>query len=353
MNVKSSSEPSHQSSKKGTTATQTMHRRIIALPKELNCEELQIFELPHSTNINSKPRIKLFCSDDKIYQIKRQTFSKGCAYNKARDASSEKYHYTSDFKPLKSGILTNGDDRRDGWLLEDGSFEFSTKYDLCFSLCGALYSKVISQDENEYQQKPLQLSEFELENRFLMTRDLHEALIDNHDKGWSNISTKILQKYLQQLCDKIEEGGDTYYKMVPSRMTKWLANKAVKVSKSLPASVPLPENLPKDILEQAKLVFACNILISLVPRPVYQNLLQYSDGEVNIAKAFQDYHRYLLDESAKEKEQQLQINAAMKVGMGNGNTKKKSTLTKRSAVAKKVTKVTKGAIDGFFSKKKR
>ncbi|CAR24890.1 Rnh202p [Lachancea thermotolerans CBS 6340] len=329
-----------------------MSKRIIALSKECNCEELHIFELPHSTNINSKSKLRLFCSDDKIYQIKRQMFSKGCAYNKTRDASNEKYHYCSDSKPLKSGILTNADERRDGWLLEDGYFEFTTKYDLCFSLCGALFSKAKSQDENEYQQEPRQFNELELESRFLMTRDLHETLIDNHDKGWSNIPTRILQNSLQQLCDTIEEGGDTYYKMTPSKITKWLANKAVKVSRSLPASIPLQKDLPEQVAGHAKLVFACNILISLVPQPAYQNLIQYSDEEVNFAKAFQEYRKYLQDQAVKEREQQLQINAAMKVGMGNGNTKKKALVTKRPVVTKKVTKVSKGAIDGFFSKKK-
>lgn len=325
-------------------------RRVLVLPKNVKDGEIRVFQLPHSSNNASKANVKLYVFDGQVYQIRRQTFSRGCEYNRARDAANEKYRYTSDSKPVKSGILTNEAKKQDGWLLENGTFEFSTKYDLGFSLCGVLYSKTRTQDENDYHQSSPQDTTPELEDRFLMIRDFHNMLIDSNE-AWSSIPSAILQSSLEKLSDSIVEGGDTYHKLTAAKVTEWLADKVVKITNAFPQSIPLPKNLPDDILEQAKIVYACNLLISLIPKPAYQSLVKYSSSTLDIAKAFSNYKAYMESIAAKEKEQELLINAAMKVGMGNGSTKSKP-MAKKPAVVKKVTKISKGAIDGFFKKKK-
>ncbi|SCV05558.1 LANO_0H10132g1_1 [Lachancea nothofagi CBS 11611] len=334
------------------TVSQTIPERIIALPKGFSGGELKIFELPHSSNIESKKPVRVFVHNGTTYQLKKKAFSQGCEYHRARDSANEKYRYTADSKPLKSGILTNAAQRQDGWLLQSGTFEFSTKYDLCFSLCGAFYSDFACKDENQFQQVAPSVSATSLENRFLMARDFHDNLIEKHSTNWSHVPLETLRDALTQLSESIEEAGDIYHNVTPAKVTQWLVGKVRKIIDGFPASVPLPRNLPEEIHAYAKITFACNLLISLVPRPAYQNLTQYAGSDLNIAKAIQDYNSYQTEAAARQKEQELLIDSAMKVGMSNGNGNKPAVKKVTKVVKTKKIGAGKGAIDGFFRKKK-
>ncbi|SCV03332.1 LAME_0H09582g1_1 [Lachancea meyersii CBS 8951] len=324
---------------------------IIALPKKCSVDKLRVFELPNPSNIESKRPVKVFVHNGSVFQLKTKSFSQGCEFNRARDSANESYHYTSREEPLKSGILVNNTDRQDGWLLSKGSFEFSTPYDLGFSLCGALFADLKSKDENQYQQADPAAPSVSLENRFLMTRDFLGDLIDHHSPNWSEVPAETLRTALEQLSECVEEGGDLYFKTSPVKITQWLATKVGKIISSFPESVPIPRNLPEEMQPHFKAVFACNLLISLVPRQAYHNLIQHEGENLNLAEAFRQYKRYQEEENHRQKEQELLIESAMKVGIGNGPTKKPIVRKVTKVVKTNKIKTGKGAIDGFFKKK--
>lgn len=333
------------------TVSQSIERNIIVLPSQCG-NDLTIFELPHPSNNTSKSRIRLFLSNGKTFQLKRHTFSKGCKYNKAKDVTTDRYHYTHDQKPLKSTFFVNENQREDGLVMEQGDFEFSAKYDLAFSLCGAFYHKSITSDESEYIIKNDVTKGIGAEDKnFLTARDFHDALIDNHDKNWSYVSISALENALAQISESIEEAGDQYHKITPQKINNWLAAKVHGIVNNFPSSIPLPKNLPEDVLPKAKVVFACNLLVSMIPQAAYIHLLQYSNDELDIANAFEVYRNYTELTLRKEKEQEILVNAAMKVGMAHDSGKKVGT--KKIVKITKIKKVAvkKGAIDGFFKRK--
>ncbi|CEP63781.1 Rnh202p LALA0_S09e02366g [Lachancea lanzarotensis] len=334
------------------TADKPVPHRIVVLTNGCSMGKLELFELPNPSNIASKRPIKVFISNGKVFQLKKKEFSRGCEFNRARDSANESYHYNSCAEPIKSGILVNNAQRQDGWLLSDGSFEFSTAYDLGFSLCGAFYRDTISKDENQYQQSEVAgTTAASIENRFLMTRDFLGSLVDQHSPNWTYVPIECLESSLKRLCEYVEEAGDVYYKMSSAKITQWLAAKVKKIIESFPKSVPLPRNIPCEIETHCKAVFACNLLISLVPHRAYHDLIRYEDQDLNLAEAFRQYKIFQDNEVRLRKEQELLIESAIKVGLTKGSTK--------NPVAKKVTKVVKtnkiktgkGAIDGFFKRK--
>ncbi|SCU87986.1 LADA_0E07470g1_1 [Lachancea dasiensis] len=329
--------------------------RIIALPRSvLKSQDLKIFELPNPSNISSKKPVKVFIQDGAAYQVKTKAFSQGCEYHRARDSASDKYYYTAQSEPIKSAILTNSEQPQDGWLRSSGSYEFSTKYDLCFSLCGALFLKFQCKNENEYQQIDPSATTMMQEKRYLMTRDFLENLVEKHHANWSLVPLDLLENCLEKLGESIEEAGDIYHKVTPAKVTKWLIGKVEKITQSFPPSIPLPRHLPDDLLEHAKVVYACNLLISLIPQPAYQNLIQYDGEDLNISKSFQQFTNHQVQTAARQKEQELLIDAAMKVGISTANGASGKTPAKKVTKVVKTKKVNagKGAIDGFFKKRR-
>ncbi|SCU88372.1 LAFA_0E12310g1_1 [Lachancea sp. 'fantastica'] len=334
------------------TADKPVPRRIVALPKDCAIGKLKIFELPNPSNIESKGPIKVFMGNGKVYQLKKKTFSRGCEFNRVRDSSNESYHYTARAEPIKSGILVNNAQREDGWLLSDGSFEFSTEYDLGFSLCGAFFRGILSKDENQYLQPELSETPTpSIEDRFLMTRDFLGSLVDQHSPNWSHVPLECLQSCMSRLCDCVEEAGDVYYKISSTKITQWLASKVKKIIENFPKSVPLPRNVSGEIETHCKAVFACNLLISLVPRQAYNELIRYEDQDLNLAEAFRQYKKFQEDELKLKKEQELLIESAMKAGITSGSAKKPVVQRVTKVVKTNKIKSGKGAIDGFFKKK--
>lgn len=345
---------------------------IVVLSAELtDCvqDPLAVFTLPHPTNNESKGRVKLIqAPNGKIFQLKSHTFSKSCQYNDKADLAEDRYHYTGDGQPLKSIFLTNESDRNDGHVFESGDFQFTAAYDVAFNLIGFYYRESITRNENEYVKSPVAVLNSDVhsaEPKCFTARDYHDFLVDNHDKEWSKVSLDTLQNALSNVAELIDEAGEIYYKITPQRITSYLAGKVQKILQNFPKSLPIPTNLPEHVRVSFKTIMSANLLISLIPKLAYQELKSTSPhsetalsdagiAEVNIPKAFSTYQTYEKSKSALDKEQEMQLRAAMTVGLSTSSVAPAKKAVKKNTVnAKKIKVISgKGSIDGFFRKAK-
>ncbi|SCU86815.1 LAMI_0D03708g1_1 [Lachancea mirantina] len=326
-------------------------KRVIVVPGDFG-GRIKTLSVPHPSNTSNKAPLELFIHGNELFHLEKQAFSRGCSLHKARDAESNKYNYTNDGSPLKSTFVVNTQDRTDALVLETGTFEFSTKFDLAFSLCGALLPDSRAAKETEYVPHANDYENVTLINRFLTPRDFQDALAETQGAHWSFFPLSMLEAALQRICEHVEEAGDVYYKLSPVKVTQWLVDKVKRIVANFPASLPIPKTLPEDILDKAKVYFACNLLVSLVPRAAYHLLIQYDGPDLDVSEAFRAYKQHMEVVVAQQKEQQILINAAMNVGLSNRSTEGKKPLKVRKVTAVKKVVVKKGAIDGFFKKKK-
>lgn len=337
------------------TVTADSKRWILVLPPSLsNCQEkIELFTLPHPSNIESKKRLQLVeFKGHGIHELRSHQFSKSCSYNEDQDQLEGRYHYTKDAQAIKSTLITNGTDPQDGYVMEHGDFKYFIKYDITFNLIGFFYRDFVVKDEKDYLKEGDKDTACQSQDRFLGWRDYQDLLIDTHDVEWGHISPKSLESSLKNVAESIEEGGDLYYKITPEKITCCLVRKVYQILESFASTLPLPVSLPSNIVPYAKVCAAVNLLISLVPRPAYCNLIKYSGQDLNILEAFQNYQEYkkYLKDLSKEKE--LLVQNAMSVGLStDSGAEALKKVVKKTSVKKKVA-MGKGAIDGFFKKAK-
>lgn len=325
-------------------------KSIILLPKNIS-SDLEIFQIPHPSNNQSKAPLQVFVHDKNIYQIKVQKFSQGCSYEKSKNDFNQTYSYNLEGQPFKSSFLVDELNRDHCYVMEDGEIKYSLKYDLTFSLCGYHYCKNITKSEDDYDEHFKVPTEYP--SNFLRIRDLQDHLVDNHSSAWSKIPIELLEFSLKNISECIEEDGDKYFKITCDKITLWLVKKVRKIMCNFPKSLPLPNNLPYDISEYAKIVYSCNLIISLIPQLAYHNLINYDDKEFDIKNAFKELNEYQIKVKQIEKEREIISRAAATAGLSsNLNTVNHGYRVKKSPKHKgQKVAVGKGAIDGFFKKK--
>lgn len=348
------------------TVGESVTKSIIVLPSMISSmdQPITVFTLPHPSNNESKERVQLIePQEGQLYELKSHCFSRGCTFNAQSDLAEDRYHYTNDSQPLKSTLLTNELNRKDAYVMESGDFQFTAKYDITFNLIGFYYRESIVKDEGDFDFDDLKVSNAPLqaEPRFLTVRDHHDLLVDAHDSQWCNVSSQTLSASLSKIAEPIEEGGDTYYKVTPEKITEYLASKVQRITLNFPKSLPLSAEYPADIIECAKIRMAVNLLISLIPKRAYINLLRYSPEttsskiSVDISNAYVKYDSYKESIICSSKDRELLVREAMTVGLptdsGKGRFVKK--VIKKSITLKKQKSVGKGAIDGFFKPAKK
>ncbi|EDO16363.1 hypothetical protein Kpol_1051p11 [Vanderwaltozyma polyspora DSM 70294] len=340
------------------------NKDIIIIPSEVVAlgEQLKVFTLPSPSNNSSKGRVELFqVSNNLVYQIKNHSFSKGSKINNNDDMANDVYHYTRDNETLKSVILTNEQDRSEAYLRENGSFKFALKYDIVYNLIGFYYSESITESEKEYSNQVSSQSGKEQgkNDRFLTLRDYHDLLVDSNDSQWANISLEVLKIALEKISNTVEEAEDIYYKIDDNKILEFLAKIVSKIASNLPKSIPplLPNSAPEDIQNSMKIVLATNILISLVPKKAYLELIKFkgTDNTISIDTEVKKFNDYLESNELSIEEKKLLMQAAISVGMNNDSSsdgKDKNKTIKKPIVPKKPrVAVGRGAIDGFFKKK--
>ncbi|CCD24071.1 Rnh202p NDAI_0C04110 [Naumovozyma dairenensis CBS 421] len=348
-------------------------KHIVILPKsitQLNDAEtekdIEIFTLPHPTNNPTKSRIPIIqnITTNETFQLISHSFSKGSKYTHQFDLANGKYHYTNDDSPIKSTFLIDENDRSQGYIMESSYFQFSTKYDITYNLIGFLYRKTeVVENENDYVKAlPSNDNENNMESitsdRFLTLRDFHDTLVDSHDKNWSKISLNVLENALNKICDCIQEAGDTYYKINPVKITEFLVRKVEKINDNFPKSIPIPYDYREDIKESMKTVLSCNLLISLIPKRVYDDLIQFHPDEnstvqLSIKDAHASYIKYKEERRVTSREKEILLKSVTTVGLNNGTTTKGKIVKKKTTIVKKKVAKGKGAIDGFFKAKKK
>ncbi|QLG70512.1 hypothetical protein HG535_0A04520 [Zygotorulaspora mrakii] len=350
------------------TVDKTTLSSIVALPSALAKYEqhITVFSLPHPSNTSSKQRVRLMLgSNGQLFELRSHVFSKSCKYNAKSDLADDKYHYTTDDQPIKSVFLTNKEDRSDSYVIESGCFQFAAKYDLTFNLIGYYHRNSIVAEERDYTRgttEPQTCGQPAAHPPCLTARDYHDLLVDSHDPAWSGVPLETLQSHLSNIAEPIEEAGEIFYKITSNKITAYLILKVQKILARLPKSLPMPNNLPQELSEALKVVMSVNLLISLIPKAAYSNLVHFSPEQqsvdsiqLNISKAFDTYHNHQKSKLISEKEQELQLNAAMTVGLSVNSAKQpKKKVVKKSAINKKVNVASgKGSIDGFFKKSKQ
>ncbi|QID83600.1 hypothetical protein GRS66_006070 [Saccharomyces pastorianus] len=340
--------------------------RLIILPDECDASEIiNTFTLPPCSNIASKPLIELFeNTDGRLYQVKYFQFGKGPSYSHEEDLANDKYHYTKEDHPIKSTFIMNNSNPADGRILNSSKLYFCTLHDVAFSLIGFHYRASVAEDEQDYI-KPSDTGESQTANRrkdherFLTIRDYHDLLTDSHCKNWSHISLRCLESGLTKISETIEEAGEIYYKITPALITRYLVGKVLKITKNFPPSFPILRHAPVDIVQCYKVVMATNLLVSLIPKAAYRNLIEFSpsstDDNLNleIKSSFTNLENYQTTDELKNAEKELLMKNAMNVGIGsNGGSVSVKKVVKKAVVSKKPrVAIGKGAIDGFFKRK--
>lgn len=326
---------------------------LAVLPSGLDTS-VEIFELPHPSNNESKKNLRLFTLDDQVYQLKTKEFSKGCDYNKQKDLVSDKYHYTSDGQPFKSTFLIDENNRSDGFTMENGSILYSEKYDLTFSLCGYYYRKNVVPNEDATFTPSINGS-INPDKNFYTSSDYQERLISNHNENWAKTPSHIWEKALENISKIVEEAGEKYYCIDADKITEWLVRKVCRIINNFPASLKIPSTFPENISSAFKCIMSCNLLVSLIPQLAYQRLINYESEELNIKQHFEEYKKYKEESIKEDIQKEMAIKAAMSTGlpnMTNGIDKsKKKSIPKPKVVKPKVAKG-KGRIDGFFKNAK-
>ncbi|CAR29760.1 ZYRO0G16390p [Zygosaccharomyces rouxii] len=331
-------------------------RWILVLPPELlDCKEnAQIFSLPHPSNNTSKDRMQLVEFKGKgIYQLKSHEFSRGCSYTDDQDQAEDNYHYTKDGKTIKSTLVINENDPQNGYVMEDGDFQYLSKTDITFNLIGFFYKEFTVQDEKDYLREDAPTT-MQSDNKFLGLRDYHDLLVDSHDHEWSKVSLETFKAAMENVADPIEEAGDIYYKITTQKIMQCLIRKTRQILDAFPTTIPIPSSLPPEIMESAKVTIAVNLLISLIPRPAYWHLVKYTGEELNVAKAFQKYEDYIQNIKDVTKEKESLVQSAMNVGLTNGSNSTTKTTKKvvKKTVSQRKVATGKGSIDGFFKRAK-
>ena len=122
-------------------------KSVLVLPIDVEDHQkrtLSVIQLPNPSNTECKTFIDLLLSShtehdtqkQTVYQLKGHHFSKGTSHNKFKDR--ENYYYKDSSIPLKSLIIHNSNDMHEGELCSNGEMKIAFKYDLTFSLIGAL-----------------------------------------------------------------------------------------------------------------------------------------------------------------------------------------------------------------------
>lgn len=349
-----------------TTSDIGSEGRLILLPDGYEASKnINTFTLPPPSNITSKHRIELFEDiSGKLYEIRSFQFGKGPSYSHEEDLANDKYHYTKENHPIKSTFIVNTSNPSEGYVFKSSKIYFCSLHDITFSLIGFYYKNSVTADEQDYANSSdtndNQSSNSKNHERFLTVRDYHDLLTDTHDKNWDRISLSCLKSGLTKVSETIEEGGDVYYKITPAMITKYLVGKVSRIVKNFPPSIPTLKNAPTEIEQCYKVVTATNLLISMIPRAAYHNLVTFSPTmassciNLDIKASFIDLENYETTNESQNAEKELLMKSAMNVGLSsNGSISLSVKKVTKKVIQSKRPKVAigKGAIDGFFKRK--
>ena len=342
--------------------------KLLLIPPELDgATGYTHIQLPHpSRNSSKQAKISLLLHSDnkQLFQFSPYEF-KSEYLSAAKRTGPRKISGPPVEDTARSVFLVDPEQRTDGLVLQDASMSMLLPYDLAFSIMSAYYvSDAPAAKESEYTAMTGAKASSGTD-RFLSARDYQDMLIESDDSAWAKIPLSLLEEKLGTVCETVEEAGDTYYKLTAASIGQYLVKHKIQAMlESFPASVPVPFQWPEEVKQSMRVVRCCQLLISLLPKGVYNilindNAAQLSLGEksMSVVGCFGAVQKYQKDNMLGEQERKLLAESAMQIGMSNGPAPPKNQNNRigkpkpKPIVPKKRVAVGRGAIDGFFKKK--
>ena len=341
----------------------------------------KIFTLPHPSNIASKQPLRLLCIQStepqipiEIYRIQRYKLQNAYLAESNKNATDKAIREAT----ARTALLkqSQADDQvPQVTVYNDLPLETCLPYDITFSLIGAVEQRSVAESESEYASgafvSGLEAKSYDDNNNnnkiprmnYLTLRDFCDMLVDSHHPNWRFVPESCIQRALEEIADSVEEGGELYYRVSPDKVTGVLFKKVERIVESFPESLPVGLDLPDDIKFSKKVIMSCNLLVSLIPKIVFQRLVndtthKFEGRAFSISECFKKFDEYRRETSAAAVEQKLLAQSAINIGIQqtqgrNGKSLATKKVTKRTVIAKQKVAVGKGAIDGFFSKRKK
>ena len=353
-------------------------QEVLLYPKELDLSETKyrIIQLSNPSLIEGKKPLQILIHEEddsvKIYHFDQYAFrskylvdASQTPKNKKIDGSKPQDSITS----ARSIFLINEQNRKDGLVFNQDYLKLLLPYDITYSLISAYIQDMkdpVSLKEADYLKESQTTSNNKNEDRnFLTVRDYRDKLIERDSIEWNHVPLTLISEKLSLISEEITECDEQYYKITLDHIVKYLITHKIKsIYKKFPSSIPIPTQWPEDIQQCMKIVRICQLLISLIPKRVYQSMIEEdslnlelnAQASLTVKQCYDRVLTYKKSTAVSDEEKKLLAQTAMQVGLSNSTSDSSSNGRVKKPVAKKVVpkkrvQVGKGAIDGFFKRR--
>lgn len=309
--------------------------KVLVLPE--SAKALQVIKLPDVVN-NRAPKAFVIGEEGILYELREVN-----GYNPYDDQASSRPVVPKTGEPIKTMVFEM---EGGGFVLSGANMVVSSRFNFSYFLISLFWSNQ------------------SLNKRFMNLDDICDTLSGYYEQAeWVHLIPVLLYKSsLNQICDTIEENGDTFYKFSQERVEDFLhlriaalaaflkerPEMAIVYKIKLNLYPPLLEDeqnsIPTEILEMAILRNCVDLIVG--------SYLQ-NDIRLNILKkySFDKLDEYLTDIQAQRKQRELaeaQLDSVVEITSRN---EKKSSKGKQTTSKKKMVKKVaagKGALDAFF-----
>ncbi|KAG0663267.1 hypothetical protein C6P45_000872 [Maudiozyma exigua] len=365
-------------------------QEVLLFPKDIDLSQegkYRIIQLSNPSLIEGKEPIQILIPDEtneciKTYYFDRYVFRSKYLVDASHMSKNKKIDGTKlqeIDRSARSIFIIDEKNREDGIILNQDYLKLLLPYDITYSLISAYIKEMkepMSRKEADYLKEMNPINESN-NKKFLTVRDYRDKLIEMDSIEWNHVPISLISEKLSMISESITECEEQYYKITMEHIIKYLiTERVIRIYQTFPKSVPIPSQWPADIQVCMKIVRICQLLISIIPKRVYQSLCEEDTLklEINndtaslltIKQCYMKVKEYKTDTAVSDKEKKLLAETAMQVGLStsattssnndsntNGRIVKKS-ITKRVTTVpkkKKIVQVGKGAIDGFFKRR--
>lgn len=277
----------------------------------------------------SKELVNLVVSSGKLYELRELTGDNPFdPQNHLRPVTK------ADGQPVRSLILS--DPEGNGVVIENGSLVVATLFNLSYLLI-AYFTDAPS-------------------GRFQGLEDIVDSLQAEYE-GFAEVGDDMVAKSLEQICNTVVEGDETFYKFDESMALLWLKQRVQRLCDHFPSSileslikpllypVELDKSIPEDMMALALQKYSVLLLSSYLTEQWVDKLMKCYELE-----PLEQYIGKIKQQKAAKRAAEQSL---LEVNQLNANNKRSTKPVAKAAPKKKVkvAKVTKGALDMFFKKK--
>lgn len=247
-----------------------------------------------------------------------------------------------DSRAVRSMILENRDDGKEGLILEEEEIYVSKRYNFVYSL--------------------ISFFEVRFNGERYQTLDNLIDLINEDISAVSELPESLVAKSLELISDCIQEGDQQFFKYSKDKTLSFLKNKVELVAESFPKGIyerlikpalnpaDINKSIPSDVERLAKQKYSIYLISSYLKPELQGKLFQVYD--------FSRLDTYLADLEKERQQKRLAEEQINDINSMNANNKRNmmtqanGTIKKKPTPAKKmVKKLSLGPLDGFFKKK--